>query len=290
MPTAFNIRSQITSQIVAALEAGVPPWRKPWKNDPCCGSPLNAITKRPYRGVNVLLLNLSGHGSRYFATFKQWNQLGGRVKRGAKATKVLFYREYVEQVTSAEGEEEEQKRLALQNHCVFNIDQVDGDHLDEYRVGHFIPDSDEPDTRFDDADEVIAATDADIRFGGSRAFYSPSHDFIQIPNRKQFESQGAYYETLFHELVHWSESRREWTGSYELGELIAEIGSCFLSSELGLPHGESLENHASYLQSWLRAMKEDSNFIFRASSAASNAVEFLLSFSRVPQSQISTGK
>jgi antirestriction protein ArdC len=136
----------------------------------------------------------------------------------------------------------------------------------------------DPDTRFDDADEVIAATDARICFGGNRAFYRPSEDFIQMPLREQFKTGGQYFETVFHELIHWSESRRKWEGTYELAELIAEIGSCYLSAELRLPLGESMDNHAAYLKGWLKAMKSDPSFIFRASSEASKAADFILAF------------
>ena len=99
----------------------------------------------------------------------------------------------------------------------------------------------------------------------------------------QFVTEGAFYETLLHELAHWSEVRLKWAGSRETQELVAEMAACFVSTELGIPNGEGLENHAAYVQSWLQSMRGDHGFIFRASSQASKVADFLLAFSRQPQ-------
>jgi antirestriction protein ArdC len=97
----------------------------------------------------------------------------------------------------------------------------------------------------------------------------------------QFDSLAAYYNTAFHELTHWSESRLGWTGSYALGELRAELGSAFLTAAVGIPQaGNSLKNVAAYLDWWIQAMKVDHRVIFQVSSAASKASDFILSFSR----------
>lgn len=130
------------------------------------------------------------------------------------------------------------------------------------------------------------ATEADIRYGGNQAYYQPAGDFIQMPNRHQF-STPDFYDALLHELCHWTEhqSRLNWDrtkpeNTYALGELIAELGACFLAGELGLPLDQSLGNHAAYLKNWLESMQGDTRFIFRASSQASKAADFILSFSR----------
>lgn len=285
---ANDLRKQITGQIVEALESGnLPPWRKPWNNDPAAGFPTNALTHRNYRGINPLLLDLSGmkqgFQSRFWATFRQWKELGAWVKRGARGTRIIFFRPLEKTQTNDEGEEETEKIFLMRSFVVFNAEQVDGTNLEQFRVGTKPATPALPDTRFDEADEVVAATDADIRFGGNRAFYRPSEDFIQMPLREQFKTAGQFYETLFHEFVHWSESRRKWEGTYELGELIAEIGSCYLSAELHIPHGEDMGNHVAYLKGWLKAMKADSNFIFRASSEASKAADFILAFKSAVQ-------
>ena len=158
--------------------------------------------------------------------------------------------------------------------------------MNQYRVGFAQPKEDTGE-RYEHADAVIEATGADIRYGGNEAFYRSGDDFIQVPFRHQFESAEAFYETSFHELCHWTEKRvgfdrSQAENTYALGELVAEIGSCFLMGELGLPTTSNLTNHAAYLESWLKGMNGDPKFIFRAAAQASKAVEFVLSFSRNP--------
>ena len=171
------------------------------------------------------------------------------------------------------------------SYTVFNVDQVEGD-FDHLRVGKTIIDTNPIET-YEEADRTIAATGADIRYGGNQAFYSRAQDYIQVPLREQFTA-AEYYETVLHELCHWTEPehRLNWNRKdegYAMGELVAEMGSCFLASELGIPNAENLPNHVSYLQSWLKAMANDTRFIFQASSQASKAADFILSFSRVEE-------
>ena len=144
------------------------------------------------------------------------------------------------------------------------------------------------DQRFAAADAAIKATEADIRHGGNWAFYCPSADYIQLPHRHQF-SLPEYYETAFHELSHWTEHRSRLDcdrslpeNSYAFMELRAELGGCFLAAELGLPTAQRLENHASYLQNWLKEMAGDPKYIFRAAAQAAKAADFILAFSREP--------
>ena len=134
---------------------------------------------------------------------------------------------------------------------------------------------------------MIDATGADIRYGGNEAYYNPPNDYIQLPHCHQFESPESFTETAFHELCHWSEKRvgfdrTQAENTYGFAELVAEIGSCQMMAELGLPTTTNLSNHASYLKHWLDGMAGDAKFIFKAASQASKAVDFLLSFSRTP--------
>jgi antirestriction protein ArdC len=174
----------------------------------------------------------------------------------------------------------------MKTYTVFNLDQVEGDTLNHLRSDHE-PESDSPTIDYQPAENAIAATGADIRFGGDRAFYSLSGDYIQCPSRSSFEGINEYYQTLCHELVHWTEheSRLNWSrknteNTYALGELIAEIGGCYLAQELGVPQSDDLANHAAYLDHWLQAMRGDSRFIFQASAQASRGADYILSFSR----------
>jgi antirestriction protein ArdC len=140
---------------------------------------------------------------------------------------------------------------------------------------------------YEPADAAIEATGATIRFGGGKAFYSPATDSIQVPPKATFDCVNEFYATCFHELTHWSERRLGWkrdeSVSYAKLELVAEIASCYLCRELGVPTSGDLTNHIAYVKSWLQAMKNDSRFIFVASGLASKSADFILSFSRKPE-------
>jgi len=295
MPSQNEIRERITHTIVESLKSGgLPPWRRPWAADPNAGFPANVVSKKSYRGINPLLLQIAAmrHGlkGKWWGTYNQWKELGGQVKKrpanvpsGEWGTGIIFWKPL--KVTDTKEDSDEEKTVfMLRSYTVFNIDQVEGEHLDHLRVGHSIVNANPVDT-YQEADRVIEATGADIRYGGNQAFYNRTQDFIQVPLREQFTAL-EYYETVLHELCHWSESRLEWNRKeegYAMGELIAEMGSCFLASELGIPNAETLPNHTSYLQSWLKAMQNDTKFIFQASSQASKAADFILSFSKVEE-------
>jgi len=199
------------------------------------------------------------------------------VPSGQWGTKIVFCKP-VTKKQNDDHDEQEETYFLLRTYTVFNIDQVEGDHLDYLRVGYSTDTRNEYNNFYDEADALIAATEADIRHGGNQAFYDIPGDYIQIPNRDQF-SGSAYYEVLFHEIVHWTERRLNWDregSGYALGELIAEIGACYICSELNIPMNN--ENHHAYLDGWLRKMKQDSSFIFKASSQASKAADYIMSF------------
>lgn len=297
MPTQNEIRQSITNRIIEALQSGdTLPWRKPWCNDLNAGFPANLISKRNYRGINPLLLEIASmrHNfkSRWWATWNQWQDLGGRVVKrpddvppGSWGTTIVFCKPVVKTVTDDNGEEDEEKFFILRTYSVFNLDQVQGEHLDHLRVGYTTMSPVELDRRYERADTAIVATGATIEYGGNQAFYNRKSDYIQLPYRHQFPGLTEFYETAFHELVHWTEhpSRLDWDRTnegYAMGELIAEIGGCYTAAALGLGTADRLSNHASYLSNWLEAMQNDSRFIFKASTQASRAADYLLSFSQ----------
>ena len=298
MPTNASIRSQITEQLVQAIEGGVLPWRRPWRRSPNSGRAANVVSKKPYNGINPLLLELHrlehDLGSRWYATYQQWEQLGCQVRKrpdhveqGRWCCRIVFYRPVDKTVVDeGTGEERQDRFYLMRTWTVFNADQVEG--ADEWQTGDDDTGVVMPD--FQPADELIEATGADIRHHGDRAFYKrpigpwPHHsdgDYIVVPPRHRFEPVGSYYETLLHELGHWSEVRLGWDNQkagYAMGELVAEMAASFLATELGVPQAESLENHAAYLQSWLKEMKDDPAFIFKASTQASKVADYLLGF------------
>jgi antirestriction protein ArdC len=297
MPTQSDIRQSITSQIILALESGFPPWRRPWRLGKNAGGAANVISKRSYRGLNPILLDLAsekhGFSSKWWATFKQWKALGGRVMPrpdhvppGKWGAQIVFWSPVTKKVENDQGDLEDDKFFVLRLYTVFNVDQVEG--LDHLRAGQ--SDTGEPlAVDYQPAEDAIAATGANIRSGGAKAFYSPSGDYIQVPPKATFESLDEYYGTTFHELCHWSEhsSRLNWSrkneqNTYAIGELIAEIGSCYVCRELGVP-ATDMTNHIAYLGNWLQAMRNDPRFIFVASAQAGKSADYLLSFSRKPE-------
>jgi antirestriction protein ArdC len=275
MPSQNDIRQAITQQILTALQKGTVPWRRPWNIDRNAGHPANAVSRRAYSGINPLLLQIAtehhGFKSRWWATYRQWSDLGGQVMRrpdhvpaGEWGTNIVFCKPCKKTSTDAGGDKKEETFFVLRTYVVFNVDQVLGNDVDRFRVGHEPVGAAEIDERFEQAEAAVAATGADIRFGGNEAFYRPTGDYIQMPPRAQWKSTGDYFEALLHELCHWTEhkSRLDWDrrkaeNTYAIGELTAELGACFLAGELRLPLDQSLGNHAAYLQSWLSAMQAD---------------------------------
>jgi len=305
MPTQNQIRESINQQILEHLQIGnIAPWRRPWSLDRACGAPCNVVSGNNYRGINPAILDVSSmkHGfeSKWWGTFRQWKELGGSVVRrpdnikpGKWGTTIVFWKA----VAKSDKETESNKKEGycfMKTYTVFNIDQVEGSHLDHLRVGHGQLEPNEVQERFDRAEKAIEATGADIRYFGNEAFYSPASDSITLPHRQNFSVPG-FYETAFHELSHWTEhhSRLNWDRSnpehtIALGELIAELGGCYMAAELGVPTAERLENHASYLKSWLRDMQDDHKFIFRAAAQAARAADYVLAFSREPVEETET--
>lgn len=299
MSSQSELRQQITNQIIDALKSEkLPPWRKPWSAHRNAGLPTNVVSMNRYSGINPLLLQMSAERhrlrSKYWATFNQWKGMKGKVKPrpshlqpGEWGTSIVFYKPIIKsQIDPNTGEEEETRFGVLKTYTVFNIDQVEGAHLDHLRVndtaieGGFID--------YDPAERAIQKTHADIRYGGNQAFYKSFNpdgdgDYIQLPLRHHFKSRSDFYATALHELMHWSEDRLSWKGNYAEGELRAEIGACFAMTELGVPHSEDMTNHHSYVKSWLKRLESDPKFIFTASTAASRAADFVLSFSQEPE-------
>lgn len=202
---------------------------------------------------------------------------------------VILFRPVSRERINEGGEQVEDKFLVMRTFSVFNVEQTTG--LDQFRIGFAQP-SDTIFERFESMDRLVAAAGIDLRHGGNKAFYSPGNDYIQMPHRHQFEPSEAYYQTLAHEMTHWSESRigfdrAKEENSYALGELVAELGASFLLAELGLPASEK-NDCAAYLDHWLKAMKGGTRFIFRAAATASKAVDFLLSHVRQTDEQPAT--
>lgn len=279
-----ELRQQITDQIVDALKQGETPfWVRPWSDDPNCGSPVNLATQKGYRGINPLLLMWAGIKnkltSRYWASYQQWKSMGGQVRKGSKGTTVVFYRVFEKE--ARQSDDAADRFFVLRHYTLFNLDQVDGEHLDKYRPGSAVDGTAEcvRDQWVVRADDAITATKAVIHYGGNKAYYDPSGDTIQIPHRTQFKELSEWYSTHFHELGHWACPRLDIKCEYAMGELIAELTSAFVSWQLDIPQGQDLANVKAYLASWLRAMEDDQKWILKAAASASRAADLILSFS-----------
>jgi antirestriction protein ArdC len=275
---------EVTDKIIAALESGTRPWRQPWKNG-SPGMPINATTGRPYHGINVLLLAMTSFalgGDPRFCSYKQASDRGWQVRKGERGTTVFFFkRMLVEDRDAAPDDEDRTKAIPmLRAYTVFNGSQIEG------MPAYVAPDVTEaPWRRPEAADIILTNSKAVIRFGGDRAFYSPSLDFIQLPEPASFESPEEFACTALHEAAHWSGAKnrlnRDLTGRfgsnrYAQEELRAELGSVFIGSTLNLPC--DIPNHASYIASWAKNLRENKREIFRAAADAQRIADYLLAF------------
>ena len=282
----LDLYESVTRQIIQALESGTPPWVCPWVRDPLEMTPRNAATARPYRGVNVLLLSMrqaaSGYSRSRWLTFNQARALGANVRSGERGTTVVFFKMHEVGNDAVEPKPESPRVVPLlRSFTVFNVDQVDGLVLEPATA---LPEDWNPCAA---ADGLIALSGAEIRHGGTRAFYLPSEDFIQLPADSAFLTAEDYYATALHELTHWSGhpsrcdrplGRRHGLDAYAFEELVAEMGSAFLTNHCGLP-GQL--QHASYIASWLAALRNDKRLIFSAASQAQRAADHLLALDQV---------
>lgn len=268
---ALDIYQTVTDRIVQALESGsTGTYTCPWHRQ--SGLPRNGLTGKIYRGVNVLSLWCAGYGDSRWATYRQWAELGTQVRKGEKASPVVFYRDY-----TRKGEDgEDEKRLVVRASWAFNADQVDDAPAS--------PDSEVPGAgETPEFDAFVIRTGARVLTKGNQALYDPNADEIRMPARQRFLTSEGYASTLSHELVHWTGERsrlnRDFSGrfrsaSYAAEELVAELGAAFTLATLGLA-SEPVEHHASYIASWLSLLKHDNRAIFTAASAASKAVDYL---------------
>lgn len=286
--TRKDVYQEVTDAIIAAIEAGAGQATLPWHRKGALHSlPQNALSNRPYNGINTVMLwamaEWKGYVSNLWATYKQWQEAGAQVRTGEKSTTIIFYKEFSTGETDDEGEEE--TRRVARAFRVFNAAQVDGFTLPVQAL----PSASDPVARHEAAEALIAGAGADIRHGGQNAFYRPSMDYIQMPDKALFTgtdtitSTEGYYATLLHELTHWtghaSRTDRDLSGrfgenAYAMEELIAELGASFLCAELGVTPALR-PDHAAYIAHWLEIMKGDKRAIFTASAQASQAAQFL---------------
>jgi len=280
-----DVYARVTDRIVADLEAGTRPWMKPWSNSAGNGPVARPLRHNsvPYRGVNVLMLWADamdkGFSSPVWMTYQQAQDLGAHVRKGETGSLVVYADRFTKTETNGEGQDVEREIPFMKGYTVFNVEQIEG------LPGEYItePTSAGNAEQIASAETFFAATGAKFQHGGSRAFYAPSQDLIQLPPLATFRDSESYAATKAHELIHWTGNdqrlarqfgKRFADDAYAVEELVAEMGAAFLCADLGVTP-ETLPDHADYLAHWLSVLKNDKRAIFTAAAQAQRAADYL---------------
>lgn len=284
-----SLYAEVTSRVIAELEAGRLPWVQPWDSAGCdCTMPHNAGTGRRYSGINVLILWAAVIEGRYssqrWLTYRQAQAAGGNVRRGERGTVVCYADRFTpkDEEARARDEDRDARQIAfLKRFTVFNVDQCEG--LPEDLTS--TPDLPAEIDMIPSVQALIRTSGADFRIGGGEAYYSPGADFVAVPPPAAF-GERIWYRTALHELGHWTghssrldRNQRGGFGSadYAREELVAEMASAFACASLSI---QPTVRHADYIGSWLAVLREDERAIVRAASAASKAADYLLQFAQ----------
>lgn len=275
-----NVYEMVTNRFIEQLEKGIIPWERPWHGSN--KGAYNRVSNKPYSLLNQMTLQHTGE----YATFKQWTELGGHIRKGAKAEQIVFWKIQPIEEENEDGEKVIKQIPILKYFNVFHISQVDGVEPKEkleMNEHESIEEAEKIKVDYMTREHLqIRETISD------KAYYSPTTDYIQVPCKEQYQNIEEFYSTLFHEMVHSTghKSRldRLETGasahfgseSYSKEELIAELGSATLINMLGIETSKSFRNSSAYIQSWLRVLKNDTHFIVSASSRAEKAVKYIL--------------
>ena len=282
-----DVYTRITEQIIRSLEQGVRPWIQPWNNEHAAGPITRPLryTGQPYSGINILMLWASaatqGFTAPIWMTFRQAVELNAHVRKGERGSLVVYANSVTKTESDPDGNEVERAIRFLKAYTVFNVEQIDG--LPEIYYTR-------PEPRFSVAERIthaeifFANTGARIRYAGNRAYYAMDGDYIQMPPFEAFSDAVSFYDTLGHECAHWTKhpSRlnrdlgvRSWGDEgYSREELVAELSSAFLAADLELTP-QIRDDHAAYIGSWIKVLKNDPHAIFFAAAQAQQAVDFL---------------
>lgn len=276
-PDGYQI---ITDRIISQLESGVIPWRKTWKGD--AEAPRNFISKKPYQGINAIMLAFTKFSSNFFLTANQAHKIGGRIlsEQWNKGFPIVFWK--IQEYADKNGKIT--KIPYIRYSTVYNLDQTEGIEVEEIDLNQIdfksIP----------EAEEIMQGFigKPEIQHNQQRAFYDCTLDIVNMPKKESFEKNDFYYSVLFHELTHATgakqrldregitESHFFGSANYSKEELVAELGATFLCSECGLTNDRIIENSGSYIQGWLKKLRNDKKLVVSAASAARKATEYIL--------------
>ena len=280
-----DIYQDITNKVIQALEKGGNPWRCPWDKDGIFSIPKNYKTGAFYQGINIPLLWIAqeegSYSSSCWLTYKQAQEMGGQVRKGEAGTSCIFYKPWERKTGEQDKNGEDRIEIIpmVRGFTVFNIDQIDGIEIKHLETNQedFQP--------IQKVEDLITASKVEVIEGGTRCCYVPSEDFIKMADRGRFSHAYNYYASLAHELTHATKAKKRCDRKpynsedsqkvYAFEELVAELGSLFVMGHIGLK-GE-LENHVSYLSSWIQLLKEDKKAIFKASALAQKSCDWIMS-------------
>ena len=282
----MDIAQLITDRIISELEKGATPWVKPWrrlKGQPGEGMPFNPVSGTLYRGMTHIWLSMmqGAYATPYWLTFKQAQAMGGTIKAGEKGTPVVYWNVNRKETTGDNGEKVTSAYAFIKHYFVFNVAQCEGLDLCIEAQPEPIPAS------FDQSPAVMALIDklalkGGLHHGGDSAFFRPSTDSINMPPLAAFNDAGQYHATLLHESIHATghDSRlkrltpaRFGSEEYAYEELVAELGAAMLCAKLGI---DGDLRHAGYIESWLKALRNDKKFIISAAGKAQAALDWLM--------------
>jgi antirestriction protein ArdC len=282
-----DVYRKVTDAIINAIEQGASTWRMPWHTSGRFAfSPINVTSKKPYRGINTVCLWAAAQAKGYelgeWATYQQWQERKAQVRKGEKATTVVFWK-FANSVSESQDDGEADapatgsRLLFTRGYSVFNAAQVDG-YTPKPEPNQSMPE------RIEQAEGFFQRIGATVKHGGNQAFYSQATDHIQMPPFAAFREGIGYYSTLAHEHTHWTATvarcnrqlgKRFGDNAYAAEELIAELGAAFTCAHLGLST-EPRADHAAYIATWFRVLKADSRAIFTAASKAQQACDWMI--------------
>ena len=277
----------IADKIIESLESNLIPWKKPWTSF----NPRNLTTQKEYRGINHILLSMVPTKYPFFVTFNQVKEIGGTILKGSKSAPVFFYSPIKKIDENYKNEDESQLSVKsywfMKQYSVFTLEQVDNVDLNM-----FIPDELYDFKPVMQAENLINAFLQDQLIQvkpAQKAAYSPSLDYIVMPQNNQFHSVDGYYSTMFHEMIHSTghEKRLKRAGfdttyhrfgskGYAFEELVAEFGAAMLANYCGVDTSLESGQNAAYINSWLKVIKDDPTICYKAASQAQKAVDFIL--------------
>ncbi|NRP75197.1 DUF1738 domain-containing protein [Sinorhizobium meliloti] len=284
---------RITDAIIEQLEAGTKPWIRPWRGNSRGSLIPRRATGEAYRGINVLMLwlasELAGYEESTWITYRQAQDLGGQVRKNEKGALVVKYGTFT---PKAREDDDERSIPYLKGYTVFNVEQIENLPERFYRPAEEMQATTIP--LLETVETFVRKTGAAVTYGGTMACFRPAVDDILMPDRARFASEVHLYSTLLHEISHWSGAKtrldRDLSGrfgseSYAIEELVAELSASFLCADLGVAH-DPRDNTATYLESWLKVLKNDKRAIVTAAAKAQAAADFLTGLQSLQQSKV----